>query len=340
MVYYESLSKYDKVTYILQCIMFVEAVIGIFGNVLVVIVFSRKRLRVFSFSFYNRAKAIVDCIILLHSFRHWAAFILDANIDITGLLICKVLEYSAWSTGSISVWLLAVSAFDRFVAIAYPNKFSFMRKTSTQIILTLFVITYCILVHLYMFLNTTLIVTGQNGNLTQLACLIADPSVQKTVYWINMVDQLTGVFLVNNILVFVMIYSIYRSRSRFKQIKENKDNKTSIRDRKFAVNSIVLSVKCLILKSPLYIVSLISAYDLTPDASFMLFMLTVALYTVESMSAFFINMVVNKLFYDEFLSIFYANRVSQLETSNSTHSSLCLFSFLIIHYKNYPIFLP
>lgn len=118
--------------------------------------------------------------------------------------------------------------------------------------------------------------------------------------------------IINNILAIVLIVFIYKSRKRIisnlnGNITRRRQNRTEVRDRKFALNSIVLNICCFVLILPLQFDLCFSVYlQWSPELTQMMFTIGVTLFTVLNGSTFFINLTVNSLFYDEFMAIFTA----------------------------------
>lgn len=337
MVSFYVLSKYDKVSFVFQYLMAIEAFIGIIANTLAFVVFNRPRMQKYSFAFYNKIRVFTDNIVLLHSFRHWAAFVFDANIDVTSNVVCKLIEYSVYVSGSISMWLLALTALDRLLTIVFPSRFDILKKRSTQTVLVVCVIIYCVGLFMPMPISYNLMedVTPVNGtNLTNTvkSCTILDPSNAKIIYWISVINTFAVTFVINNCLVVVIIVFIFMSRNKFKaaSMENNKENKRASKDRKFAVNSIVLNLKCFLCKLPILVLLLISTYlNIPPDAVGMLFNIGVFIYTLDNTCPFFVNIMVNSIFYEEFIRYFSfnintnanANTKSKNNNSNSTAST-------------------
>ena len=128
MVEYTNLTIYGKVTFIFQYICIAIASIGTLGNIFSFIVLTKKQLSTHSFAFYLRVMNIFDTIVLLTSFRHWAAFVLDADLTLVHDAFCRLGEYSIYVAASISVWNLFLITTDRLFTIVYPNKFPIFKK--------------------------------------------------------------------------------------------------------------------------------------------------------------------------------------------------------------------
>lgn len=333
---FQNLSYYDKVTYVVEYITVVEASIGIVSNTFVFIVLSRKSLNRYSFSFYNRARVISDMIVLLFIYRDFASVILGENLSLTSGIMCKLGEYGPWVSASVSIWLLAVTALDRLVTIVFPTRFKFLQSKSIQAAVVVFITVYGVFLHIPMILYTQLTYVNEtNVTGSYYTCQIDEPSEAQLSYWIILVDQMIVVFVINNLLAIVIIYTIYKSRAKFKIGQNQNENKRALRDRKFAINSIVLNVKCFVLKTPLLIVTLISTYltDVAPDELNMYFYVSIALYILDSCCVLFINLTVNRLFLNEFVLLFKSNKVDVLNNANTTQPTQT--SIYFVHYRNF-----
>ena len=122
-----SLNTYQQVTYILLNVQMIEAIIGIIGNIFVFIVFSRPNLKKHSYSFYCRVMATTDIGVFLYCFRNWAAYFLDANLDVVSPFFCSISQFVIYILGGVSFVMLTLISADRMVTIVYPNRFTFIK---------------------------------------------------------------------------------------------------------------------------------------------------------------------------------------------------------------------
>lgn len=132
---YYNLNYLQQLNYIFHYLQIVISIIGIIGNVLNMIVFMRKRFANLSFSFYNKVLGVIDIIVLLHSFRHWAAYMFDSDIDLVSQFFCTIDEYQPLIASHCSLLLLTLISVDRLITIAYPNRFNIIKKKWFQSIL-------------------------------------------------------------------------------------------------------------------------------------------------------------------------------------------------------------
>ena len=325
MVDYSSLSVYGKVTYIFQYICIVIAVFGIAGNLLTFIVLSQNKFKKHSFAFYLRVMNVFDNVVLLTSFRHWAAFVLDADTTLVFDVFCRLGEYSVYVAASVSVWNLFLITADRFATIVFPNKFPIFKKTHFQAFLYSITIIYSICIYIPMVVYYNLLTSASSFNNQTNATIITKSCVivenhDLLVYWTNLVNLMVITFFLNNILTLIIIVSIFRSRKKF--VASGKNSSVAVKDRKFAINSIALNVTCFLCKTPMLISLIISSYlTLDGEQIGMLFTIGVCIYTVDNSSAFFVNFFVNSIFYQEVLNFFgfgtYLLQGSQTRASRS-----------------------
>lgn len=118
----------EKAIVILECVRTAISIIGIVLNVLTFLVFSRKKLRKRAFGRYFRVKLIADTLSLIHSFRDFAVFVFDCSLDdVQNIFLCKFVEYSLYVSWSISCWMVVLISLDRFVSIAFHQKYNKMK---------------------------------------------------------------------------------------------------------------------------------------------------------------------------------------------------------------------
>jgi hypothetical protein len=347
---YSSLSKYLQIAYIWQYMAILVAAIGSLANILTFCVFMRKRFAKYAFAFYIRVMTLTDTFVLLHSFRHFAAFMFNASLETLSSFNCHLDEYSVYVFASLSFWLLALIAFDRMITIVFPTRFQLLKKRYFQILLVGVLFAYSIILYLPMAIYYRLEVDPSNNQ--SATCVIVD-NKSDLFYWTDLINTIVVTFFLNNILAIILIVFIFRSRTKFsaKVAKNKSSNSTSVRDRNFAINSIVLNLNCFVCKVPLLICLLVATYvNMDPDAVTMMFTIGVTIYTIDNSSSFFVNIIFNSMFYDEFLIMFrlkstrhaqfsntLASTISKLEAANGDTSDLkwnyfynAIPSFLII----------
>jgi hypothetical protein len=316
---YNSQTDLQKITYIFKYLHIILATIGISSNVLTFCVYSRERMKKYSFSLYIKVMACTDTIVLLHAFRHWASYVIDANIDLVSSFFCTINEYQPYVGATSSLGLITLISLDRLITIAFPNQFKILKSRYFQIGMVLTVLTYCLLVFVEIPLNYQLI---SEQNSTQ--CFL-DTKHIKIVSIINLMNLLFFNILVNNVLNAFMIVVLFRSRQKLTRGSDN----VYKRDRKFAFNAIGLNLMSTFSKMPITAALIaIPVFKLSPDEIEMMFAISVFAANIDSSASFFVNSIVNSVFYEEAMIMLKCNvnpssRIVSVSsnTSNNSNSS-------------------
>jgi hypothetical protein len=140
------------------------------------------------------------------------------------------------------------------------------------------------------------------------SCSVQDPSKANIIYLTNLVNLTMLTFGVNNILTGLTLVFLFRSRNKFNASSHTHTNPshtvTAHRDRKFAINSVVLDLICFVCKTPLLVCLACSTYlNFPPEEMNMLFTIGVCIYTIENAQSFFTNYFVNSIFHAEFAAL-------------------------------------
>lgn len=297
---YEILNLYQKIIYVFVNIQAIIGVIGIVGNILAFCVFYRKPLRKLTYSFYWRVIAFTDSLKLTHTFRHWANFVYGFNIDLQSSFFCRINEYQPYVFGTISEWLLILISLDRLIVIAYPNQIHILQKRWFQKLLVLIVVIYSLLIHIDLPLNYRLVETVNSTNTSEITFSCRLPiGIQQRFSYIIFINIILANVLINNVLNLKLILFIKSSR-----LKTNQNvilRRSTIRDRKFAISSIVLNIASILVKIPFVVGRLASKYyHVNEEINQMIFMVTITILIIDNCDLFFVNMFVNSIFYQEF----------------------------------------
>lgn len=98
-----------------------QIVLGTFGNILSIIVLSRRRLKIYSISIYLICLSCADMVSLLTSVLQ--NFLLNGpKLDLVGIstVSCKSLTFISHAAGGFSVWLLVIVSVERMFLSKYP----------------------------------------------------------------------------------------------------------------------------------------------------------------------------------------------------------------------------
>ena len=115
--------------------------IGLAGNILSFVVYSRPCFKDTPTAFYLRVMAVTDILTLID----WPEmFQFNFGIDLKSFssVTCKITIYFTYSIPAMSTWLLCTTSLDRMLNISFKNKFSFLTKRKFQMFLVIFIIVF------------------------------------------------------------------------------------------------------------------------------------------------------------------------------------------------------
>jgi hypothetical protein len=120
----------------------VIAGIGCIGNILVLLVYTRKKFAKNSLKSYFISLALTDSLTLVSSLKIFIAYYLGIEVELSSHLLCQMSEYCDFILPSVSAWTLVVISFDRMIKIIYTKRMQFMNKLTFQVT-TLLLIVLC-----------------------------------------------------------------------------------------------------------------------------------------------------------------------------------------------------
>ena len=299
---------------IFEYIEFVIGIIGLIGNIFLIIVFSREPLRKYSYSFYCLIMAISDICYMTYIFIEWSEIILGASLLTKGPFFCKLSKFIPYYFADFSIHLLTLISIDRMVTIVYPRQFLMIKKRWLQslivTILALIVLSKNIIIPLY---SNIIEINVTNSSQTIRDCTV-ESRILDIEMWITIPNFVLLNIIINNCLNIKTIRFIMTSRRR---VSGNATHSSlSIRDRKFAICSVCLNLVSMISKLPFYIgLLIVGNANLSIEEISSIIKITGTFAYIDNGFSFFINMFVNSLFYDEFLRLF-GLRKSPLNTIN------------------------
>lgn len=129
-------------------------IIGLLGNSVAILVYSRKKMRKFSISTYFRAIAMAHIIINLD----WLLETLKNDFQIRILdkyaLTCKLDTFVCKMLPSIATWFEVLAALDRLFTALDPTRFYFIKKARFQLTAIVLVLVLNISFYAHLFIDT------------------------------------------------------------------------------------------------------------------------------------------------------------------------------------------
>ena len=291
-------------------------ILGLVGNILTFIIFSRPVFAKNSISTYCRALALIDCftVYVLVSDIGFVFF----NIFFTEKfnLACKLTYYIPMSFSSMSSWILIAFSVDKVLSM--KNKANFIKKRPFQYAVISGIVLFDLLLYIeipiFISIDTIFNIT------TVLNCDLAKISFGDIITLVSLIE---GSLLPFAIMIFSSIISIKMIRDSTKNIQfhfneSNILNRTT-RDFKYAITSVSFNIMFVLLKSPIIIVYVLKSY--IPSVSTNTIFVSLLFYFINYSSGIFVHLVSNSIFRREiliFLGLRKSNQVSYLnQTPNS-----------------------
>lgn len=102
-------------------------IIGVAGNFLSFVVFSRKQFKRNSISVYCRALAIVNSLVLLIQFPLVVSQMFY-GVDLYAISdsVCKFTAYVTMCVPPISAWILVSFSLDKLICVMFPHKYKIL----------------------------------------------------------------------------------------------------------------------------------------------------------------------------------------------------------------------
>ena len=327
MLDFNILNYYQRVTYIFKWLIGILGFIGVISNILAICVFSRKSLRKYSYSFFCVIMAISDVFLLLHLFRHWASYLLQADLSSSSQFFCTMDTYTENTAATFSLWMLTVISFDRLFTVVYPNRFQIFKKRWFQVLIVVVLLVYNIAINLPLAIGYQIVNYYINPYVSIKYCYIS-LSLNITQSVILAVNFILTIIVVNNFINVKIVWFIVSSRRKLAEslrLTQTQRQNSSAKDRKFAICSIGLNLTCMFLKLPMIIGLLISPslkMDITQLSLF--FTALGFFYSLDNAASLFINLFVNSLFYEEMLIMLRFKKDSAFKMDSSTKPKLMI----------------
>ena len=279
-------SPFDKAMNISRVVV---VAIGIIGNIISFIVFSRKTFRKNSISTYCRALAIFDCLTIVELIKS-----VYLSIDFMDYMeswndaSCKLFFYTSMEYTTIPGWILVAFSIDKMLH---------MRTSCPRIIKSkLFqwsVVAGIVVFHLLFYIE--LLISLKLEPLPFLPqvqfCNFAFLSYLNILIYAELTDACFIPFAIMIVTSILTIRLLIRSRNSLERIG-HEDKKRRMRDTKFAISSLTFSFFFVTFKTP-FVVSFILPFD--PNRLYFQ-QIAFVLFLINCSSNFFIHFATNSLF--------------------------------------------
>lgn len=104
-----------------RTIPFLQLMFGTFGNIMNIIILSRKRFQQKSTSVYLICLAVADSLALWTAMSIGVAFnVFGIDLRVTSQVMCKITDWLTFTSGGFSIWLLVLLTIERMMLARFP----------------------------------------------------------------------------------------------------------------------------------------------------------------------------------------------------------------------------
>ena len=280
---------YKIVNYIYGAI----CLIGLIGNILAIVVFSRKKFQNTIFSTYFRIMALFDILTLLFRIDYFLVINNLNGLRNISAVTCKIAFYFIYTLPALSTWILVLISLDRFFSIFLPTRFLLRKKIKFQLIAS-FVVCFCNFIIFIPPIFTVKMMTVTNKNETKLDCRNSP-----TIDLIDLISSTLIPFLIMFLSTLFTLSKLFRSRSL------NRNSKLKSKDVRFAVTSIGLDISFLVLNFPQSFYSFIEFFvSIELNLNYIIFSsLSILVYSHYG-TLFYLTLIFNQSFRKEAIGLF------------------------------------
>lgn len=297
-------------------------ILGIVGNLISFLIFSRPIFNKNSISIYCRALAIFDCFTLPQIYTDVNLLFFNSYPPDNSEAFCKISHYVYVAFSCIPAWILVGFAIDKVLNMK-TTKLEFYKKRSFQLSLIAAIAIFHAAVY-----SEILIFIKRVPDISRQSLVCQSKSMPY-------VDLIGALYLLEGSLIpfvimfatsIVMTRSIIRSRNRAIGRRKNSVlTKRKIRDIKFAITSLTFNILFVILKLPLIIYYLL--FSINTDLGFSFFQVATLLFFINSSISFVVHMVSNSIFRKEFFNM------SRSVSSTQVQITQIQSTIIIVHPK-------
>nr|QVK45808.1 G protein-coupled receptor [Proales similis] len=279
-------------------------IIGLTGNTLSLLVFSRRCFRKNCTASYLKALAIVDMIALSQFMTYY--FLYKDNWDLKqySSLTCKFLTLLLFVPPSTSVWLEVFISVDRSVYLTKGQHISFVKRHSYLVWASIVIVN--LLIYSPILINTDIRPDWKFDSLTRsFHCRMCRQDLKAWILLVDLLNFSIIPFVIMLVSSIVNVRHIFKSRSRIRRAiqRSSFSQYRHKRDLQFAVTSLSLNFLFLSFNSPITVVNIITNLILDSQLTQILFAVSLNIYFTKLALPFLIYLIVNSKFREEFLKL-------------------------------------
>ena len=288
--------------------------IGLVGNILTFLVFSRKKFQKNSISVYCRALAIFDSFIVYIAVVQVYFIFYSTFLAMLSDSMCKLYFFVTLPFSSIPGWILIAFSIDKILNLRKVG------NTMKRPIIHYSIIAAIVISNLLLYIEVPIFIKLTPVNVFGMTLMVCDTGFLSFSEALNVVFLIEGSLLPFVLLCISSLFTVKLLRDSRKQVAaiSSSVDKRKRREIKFAITSIAFNVLFIVLKMPLLICSIIG-YG---EANFIFEQFANFFFYSNFSIGFFIHFASNSLFRSEFLLMLRLQNPDGIHSNSRTNNQV------------------
>lgn len=276
------------------------AIVALSGNLISYLVFSTKKFTNNSISTYCRSLALVESLTLTQLVIDVYYELFNEYLQYKSDFLCKTIAFLTTEYGAIPGWILMAFSLDKMLNMR-RKVLPIMKKKRFQWLIVYSIIIFNLLFYVHTIFLFKLTPSNIN-NQTVLTCDVYSTKFTYVVLIASLLQSSLIPFIIMFITSVLIISSLCRSRDSLERFTNRTYRNRRIRDRNYAISSLVLNFKFILFRIPMFVYYGLNALNI--DQSDYFFQFSFLLYFLNSTMTFFIHFASNLFFRQEIFNFF------------------------------------
>lgn len=267
--------------------------IGVLGNILTILVYSRKTFRTLSTRNTLRILSLVEIFNVLQMWKHFALNTFNFNIYLVSSVTCKLVIYFSYFN-SITAWLLTYISIERLLKIRFPRQARLANKHQTLIISSCII--WNLIANSQDMIYNDLVADSDYNNATSCMVLEQFEHAEAAFLYFDLINSTVLPFLVMLLSTVFLTYTVFKSRKKMARFASTISNRKLRRDIQFSMTLALSNLIFFLFNFPVLIYFIVD----NTMGDYVLYTVLIDLYYTSYAVNFFIYLMTNSNFRREF----------------------------------------
>ena len=287
-----SAEDFSFAIYLIQAIIIA---IGLIGNIISIIVFSRKTFRANSISTYCISLAICECMSIFELIVDIIHLVYNVKAADQNDTNCKIINYIPTQLSTIQACILVAFSVDKLLSM---KSVQIIKKKWFQFSIVASIVLINVLIYIYL----PILIRRREKYPGEFFCDITTIGFYKEFIIVNLLESCLLPFIIMSITSILSIRLLINSRNCVEKVNGIVMKRRRSRDRKYVISSVAFNIMFIILKLPLMFSFTLSAFFSYYDLY--VFRVSFLLNAINVSSSFLVHFATNSLFRREFKIVF------------------------------------